>query len=194
MYSMTALVSYEPYVHNCIRLLRVQFNGFAASDRSIGLAHWFQCYAFGVIEEIPFGERFGFLDKGEDTKGLVKALDSGYAYSRFVGLFRWLGPLLALVLGFLGNDSVTYIQKFSESKVAFTKQERLGTVDNGPMYMAKKLIHAQGREKRGLTDKDVPLTAWRTLEPEAIRQASVLAQWSSTSIRILAVCKRYGRR
>ncbi|KAE8393057.1 cytochrome P450 [Aspergillus alliaceus] len=101
----------------------------------------------------------GFLDKGKGIKGLVKALSSGFAYSSFVGLFRWLELLLILVLGFPSNDSVTYIQKFSDSKVTFTKQERLDTVYNGPMYMAKKLVHAQGREKKGLTGRDVSLTA-----------------------------------
>ncbi|KAB8237577.1 cytochrome P450 [Aspergillus alliaceus] len=90
----------------------------------------------------------GFLDKGKGIKGLAKALSSGFAYSSFVRLFR-----------FPSNDSVTYIQKFSDSKVTFTKQERLDTVDNGPMYMAKKLVHAQGGEKEGLTGRDVSLTA-----------------------------------
>ncbi|KAF5855799.1 hypothetical protein ETB97_008422 [Aspergillus alliaceus] len=101
----------------------------------------------------------GFLDKGEGIKGLVKALSSGFAYSSFVRLFRWLELLLILVLGFPSNDSATYIQKFSDSKVTFTKQERLDTVDNSPMYMAKKLVHAQGGEKKGLTGRDVSLTA-----------------------------------
>lgn len=52
LYSMTSLVSYEPYVDNCVDLLNDHFNKFAESSSDIDLAHWLQCYAFDVIGEI----------------------------------------------------------------------------------------------------------------------------------------------
>jgi len=52
LYSMTSLVSYEPYVDNCVDLLNDQFTRFAESGSDTDLAHWLQCYAFDVIGEI----------------------------------------------------------------------------------------------------------------------------------------------
>lgn len=52
MYSMSALVSYEPYVDNCIGLLQRQLAKFASERSIIDVGHWMQCYAFDVIGEI----------------------------------------------------------------------------------------------------------------------------------------------
>lgn len=52
MYSMTALVSYEPYVDDCIRLLQSHLGDFASANSPVNLAHWLQCYAFDVVSLI----------------------------------------------------------------------------------------------------------------------------------------------
>jgi hypothetical protein len=52
LYSMTSLVSYEPYVDHCIELLKSHFEVFASSNSVIDLAHWLQCYAFDVVSVI----------------------------------------------------------------------------------------------------------------------------------------------
>jgi hypothetical protein len=52
LYSMSALVAYEPFVDGCIQLFRLRLNEAAASTSSIDLGHWVQCYAFDVIGEI----------------------------------------------------------------------------------------------------------------------------------------------
>ncbi|KAK8137784.1 hypothetical protein PG984_001164 [Apiospora sp. TS-2023a] len=40
------------------------------------MGHWLQCYAFDVIGLITFSKRFGFLDRGEDVGGVMKAIKS----------------------------------------------------------------------------------------------------------------------
>jgi hypothetical protein len=52
MYSMTALVSYEPYVDHCIRILENRLADFASSNSTINLARWLQNYAFDVVSKI----------------------------------------------------------------------------------------------------------------------------------------------
>lgn len=73
VYAMSSLVSYEPYVNNCIELLSNRFRMSAASGDPIDLSKWFQYYAFDVIGEItvsfsvvpkPGQTRFGSLCPG----------------------------------------------------------------------------------------------------------------------------------
>lgn len=51
-YSMTSLVSYEPFVDNCTSILSQRFSEFAKAGSSVNMTHWLQCYAFDVIGEI----------------------------------------------------------------------------------------------------------------------------------------------
>lgn len=52
LYTMTALKSYEPYVDNCVTVLREHFDRFVVEGTAINLQHWMQAYAFDVIGEI----------------------------------------------------------------------------------------------------------------------------------------------
>lgn len=63
MYSLSSLVSYEPFVERCVDLFINRLNEFAESEtgEDIDLSYWFQCYAFDVIGCITYGERFGMF-------------------------------------------------------------------------------------------------------------------------------------
>lgn len=102
LYSMSALLSYEPFVDNCTTLLTTRFSELASTPTVIDFQHWLQCYAFDVIGEITFANRFGFLDAGVDREGVFRAIDERGTYSTFVGIFpwahRWLYPLLPSTL------------------------------------------------------------------------------------------------
>lgn len=93
---MSSLVTYEPYVDNCLKLMVQRFSELAEGKTFIDMAHWLQCYAFDskkfcfppdlgfltwcywpVIGEITFGDRFGFLDMGSDDTGVFGAIDAG---------------------------------------------------------------------------------------------------------------------
>lgn len=52
VYSMSSLVSYEPYVDECNTLLLERMFEFADSGAVFDMGHWFQCYAFEVIGKI----------------------------------------------------------------------------------------------------------------------------------------------
>lgn len=59
LYSMTSLVHYEAFVDRCADLFCARLMEFAARGETFNLGYWFQCYAFDVIGDITFGERFG---------------------------------------------------------------------------------------------------------------------------------------
>jgi hypothetical protein len=52
VYAMSSLVSYEPYVNNCIDIFTNRLRVFSKSGEAIDLSKWFQYYAFDVIGEI----------------------------------------------------------------------------------------------------------------------------------------------
>lgn len=127
LYSMTSLVNYEPFVDNCADLFIDQLSNFAKNGNVFDLSHWFQCYSFDVIGELTFGERFGFLDSGEDLEGTIEALQRSMAYSTLIGIFNeWHAPLYGLMskLKWSGAAGRNYLMQFVQKKIQQRQIER----------------------------------------------------------------------
>lgn len=56
---MTSLVHYEPLVDKCLEVFSQRMDELSQGNDTFDLAHWLQCYAFDVISQITFGDRFG---------------------------------------------------------------------------------------------------------------------------------------
>jgi hypothetical protein len=56
---MSSLIQYEGFVDQCSDIFSKRLMEHAQRDESLNLGHWFQCYAFDVIGDITFGQRFG---------------------------------------------------------------------------------------------------------------------------------------
>ncbi|KAF3396481.1 Pisatin demethylase [Penicillium rolfsii] len=120
LYAMSSLVHYEPFVDYCADIFVNRLNEFADSKATFNLGHWFQCYAFDVIGNITFGERFGFLDRGDDIDGAMDAVHKVMAYSTLVGIFpEWHPRLFGLLSKFKwsGAGGRAYIVKFVQEKI-----------------------------------------------------------------------------
>ena len=116
MYSMSALVSYEKYVDECASILAGRLREFAESGARIDMSHWLNCYAFDVIGDITYSQRFGFLDKGEDVNGIMRALEVQMPYATLVGIYpRWHPTLFSIMSRFSssGARGRTYLMNFS---------------------------------------------------------------------------------
>lgn len=137
LYSMSSLVHYEPFVDHCADLFVNRLAEFANSKETFNLGHWFQCYAFDVIGNITFGERFGmslsflsvfrslltlagFLDRGDDIDGAIRAVHKVVMYSTMVGIYpEWHPRLFGLLSKFKwsGAGGRAYISKFVQEKI-----------------------------------------------------------------------------
>ncbi|KAF1841205.1 cytochrome P450 CYP5080B3 [Cucurbitaria berberidis CBS 394.84] len=120
LYSMSSLLSYEIYVDECIDVFLDKLGNFARSGTTVDLVHWFQCYAFDVIGEITYSERFGFLDNGDDIAGTMAALDKSMVYSTLVGVFpEWHPTIYAIMEKIPGSGAAgrTYLMNFVQKKV-----------------------------------------------------------------------------
>jgi hypothetical protein len=54
----------------------------------IDLAEWAQFFAFDVVGELAFGERFGYVDQGKDFNGLISAVYTFMTTTASLG-FSW---------------------------------------------------------------------------------------------------------
>ncbi|RVX69138.1 hypothetical protein B0A52_06852 [Exophiala mesophila] len=162
LYSMSSLVSYEKYVDNCIDIFLQRMGSFSQSGELIDLAHWFQCYAFDVMGEITYSERFGFLDHGKDIGGILVALDNSMMYSTLAGIYSWAHPYLYAIMEKIpGSGAVgrNFLMKFVQQKIAERNQSRDSTKgsvaklqdQNAPRDFLTKLSDAHERDPEKVT-------------------------------------------
>jgi cytochrome P450 len=158
LYSMSSLLSYEGYVDQCIDIFLDMLNQSARTGRSIDLVHWFQCYAFDVIGEITYSERFGFLDNGADIEGTMAALDKSMVYSTLVGIFPKLHPTIYAIMEKIpgsGAAGRTYLMKFVQRKIDERRQaKKQGHISNergAPQDFLEKMTRAQEENPEKVT-------------------------------------------
>jgi cytochrome P450 len=163
MYSMSSLVNYEGYVDSCADIFGKRLTEFAAGRQTIDMAHWFQCYAFDVIGDITYSQRFGFLDKGEDIEGLLKALHSVLKYGALVGIYAEWHPWLFKIsnwLGFGGGEGRVMLMKYVNARIKQRKEEKQSghrvektteKDENAPMDFLEKLLTANEHDPDKVT-------------------------------------------
>ena len=85
IYSMSNLVSFEPYVDSTIGffLQRLEEAQGKAGGK-IDLGTWLQWFAFDVMGEITFSKRLGFLDEAKDVDGIMGSIWKMFQYSCWV--------------------------------------------------------------------------------------------------------------
>ncbi|KAF4933384.1 Pisatin demethylase [Colletotrichum fructicola] len=97
-YSMTSLISYEPYVDECGSLFAQRLSEFSKAGATIDIGHWFQCYAFDTIALMTYGKRLGFLDRGEDVAHVIDNLNQSLVYMSLAGIFPFVHTYITPIL------------------------------------------------------------------------------------------------
>jgi cytochrome P450 len=149
-YSMSSLVGYEPLVDHCTALLKTRLHEVSDTGHTINLGHWFQCYAFDVIGEVTFGQRFGFLDTGKELGHVFAAIETRTNYSTYVGVFPTLHYILFPWLPSSGGHG--YVGKYTRDKIAarekIMKSPEAKELHGPPDFVARFLqIRAENPEK-----------------------------------------------
>ncbi|KXT03315.1 hypothetical protein AC578_3990 [Pseudocercospora eumusae] len=130
-YTMSAMVSYEKYVDDCIELLSQRLS---EQKGAVDMAWWLHCFAFDVIGAITFSKRFGFLDAGEDVHGLIKAVHGNALHAIIFGIFHELYASVFHVkacfskIGILNSSGQTFMQDFAGSLLR-ARRQHLESVD-----------------------------------------------------------------
>ncbi|KAF9875111.1 hypothetical protein CkaCkLH20_07377 [Colletotrichum karsti] len=159
VYSMSNMVSYEPYVDECTEILSQRFSEFSAQGTVIDLGHWFQCYAFDVIGKITFSRRFGCLDAGGDPQHVMKELDDSIQLSSALGVYPWLWPPIFKLLQQLGKGKepkgTAFVVKYAAEQVTARQQEEKPA--DGPQDFISKLVQAQKERPETVTSIAIQL-------------------------------------
>lgn len=153
---MSSLVTYEPFVNECISLIKQRFSEIALADQTVDLGHWLQCYAFDVIGEITFASRFGLLDMGEDKAGMFKTIDKRFFYCTFAGLYPSLHSLIFPILpkGSPQNNIGSYTTSHIEAREKMLKDPKNSNRD-GPPDFVTKFLNIQDKDPEKMTKMDI---------------------------------------
>ncbi|KAI1424063.1 cytochrome P450 [Xylaria sp. FL1777] len=133
-FSMSALVQYEPFVNNTMKLFFEQTERLYVNNaEGCDFVRWLQFYAFDVIGEVTYSKRHGFLERNEDVDGIVSYLGNLFLYVAPIGQIPWLDRLflknpIYLKLSEWGIvDATNPIVLFARARMA----ERLGMAGIG---------------------------------------------------------------
>ena len=103
-FSMSALVQYEPFVDEVMKVFLDQTNKlYASQGKTCNFAEWLQYYAFDVIGQITYSKRHGFVDNAEDIDGMVGYLG---------GLFSYVAPVCVHQRAALHELTMVRLDKF----------------------------------------------------------------------------------
>jgi cytochrome P450 len=153
---MSSLVGYESFVDNCTHLFLSRMHEIAGLGLTVDFTHWLQCYAFDVIGEITFGQRFGFLDKGVDKDDVFGAIDSRTSYSTFIGVFPALHNMLFPLLPKSGGHG--YIREYTRNQIHSREkqfQDPESKTRHGPPDFVSKFLKAREADPQKMTRTDI---------------------------------------
>ncbi|KAL4967564.1 cytochrome P450 [Aspergillus stella-maris] len=163
LYSMSSLVHYEEFVDSCADIFSERLREFAERGTKFNLGEWFQFYAFDVIGEITYGQRFGFLDRGHDIDGTIGALQNLMAYSSLIGIYhewhpRLFGPLSQF--SWSGAGGRAYLMRYVQDKIAqhSAQEKSKSDVEHGALKtqtFLEKMILARDKDPEKVTDYHV---------------------------------------
>ncbi|KAJ9481789.1 hypothetical protein VN97_g11670 [Penicillium thymicola] len=155
---VTSLLAYEPFVDNCIDIFKQRLAEFATRGQLIDMSHWLQCYAFDVIGQITFGDRFRLLDAGKDVGNMIELLDGSFTICSYLGLYAWLYPMFMKVGKYLDIEQ-SFSTIFSRRRIQRAKITMKNHHADLPTYMTMKVVLAQAQNPGKLSDHDILATA-----------------------------------
>ena len=136
-YSTHNLLDSEAAIDSCINLFLSRMDAFASKHESVDLGTWLQYYAFDVIGEVTFAQKFGFLEQGNDVDGMIKALEGMLAYAALCGqvpeYHKYLlgNPLFSLLMPAMEtwNQVIVFTLKAINSRASISQGGELINAD-----------------------------------------------------------------
>ncbi|KAJ5471015.1 Cytochrome P450, partial [Penicillium desertorum] len=185
IYSMSNLVSFEPYVDSTISFFLQRLEDAQGKPGGrIDLGTWLQWFAFDVMGEITFSKRLGFLDEAKDVDGIMGSIWKMFQYSCWVGQMPWLDKI------WVKNQFVSRLLPAKNSPVVMfalaRAQERIAEKQGSDSPDAASSYNSKDFMSRFLAarakDPSIPewfVTAWTT--------SNVLAGSDTTAIMLRAI-------
>ncbi|RAK98993.1 cytochrome P450 [Aspergillus ibericus CBS 121593] len=163
MYSMSNVVSFEPYVDSTIKYLFERLDEeFVHPGRICNFETWLQYFAFDVIGELTFSKRLGFLQHGGDVDGIIHAIDHYFNSAAIVSQIPWVDWLWAKnpIVQRFRKHSVNPIVAFALARAAERQNEKKEA--DGNARTGDFLSQFLGAIEKDPSIPPWALTAWTT--------------------------------
>lgn len=92
-FALSHVIKSEPYVSDCILLLKKRLSQLAKSHEHFNPDEWFNYMAFDILGEVLFSQKFGFLEAGKDLGGSIANSQDLALYVSLAGYFQRLHRL-----------------------------------------------------------------------------------------------------
>lgn len=180
IYSMSNLVSFEPYVDSTMSVFFKELDTrFAGTGEVCDLGVWLQRFAFDVIGEITFSRRLGFLEDAEDVDGIMHSIWHHFEKAAPVGQVPWVDKLWNKnrVLAWIWPPKTSPIVRFATERASERNTKSLGDdCDLNNRDFLSRFIEAKSKDDKV---PDWALTAWTT--------SNVLAGSDTTAILLRTI-------
>ncbi|KAF2004773.1 cytochrome P450 [Amniculicola lignicola CBS 123094] len=169
-YSMSTLVSFEPYVDATMRVFCDQLQTRFAETKAVAdFGMWLQMFAFDVIGQLTFSKRLGFLERGEDVDNVMARLWGMFRQTSLASQMPWIDPL------WTNNPLKRWMRSKGTSPGAAFAMERIAE--------RRALMAQSGKDDWGVKERDF---LSRFLEIEAKENGGVppyaVSVWASSNI------------
>ncbi|KAL8827910.1 MAG: hypothetical protein Q9191_002899 [Dirinaria sp. TL-2023a] len=180
IYSMTNLVSFEPYVDSTMSVFCKELDSrFANTGDVCDLGVWLQRFAFDVIGEITFSRRLGFLEGAQDVDGIMHSIWHHFEKAAPVGQVSWLDKFWNKnrALAWLWPPPTSPIVRFAIERADERKNKSpTEDIELNTRDFLSRFIEAKSKDDKV---PDWALTAWTT--------SNVLAGSDTTAILLRTI-------
>lgn len=104
---------------------------------------------------MQLSKRLGFLDEGEDVKGIMEALEVGGFIGSVTGLFPFLNPIIMFCITKFApkGKGPGFIDEYTDKLLESRRYEKIET--DGPSDFIGKFMAIQHENPAKMTDKDI---------------------------------------
>ncbi|CAK7217942.1 hypothetical protein SCUCBS95973_003319 [Sporothrix curviconia] len=191
IYSMTNLVSFEPYVDTTIRVFLERMETQQAAQKTVDLGAWLQFFAFDVMGEITFSRRFGFLETASDVDGIIGDIYRFFSYGSAVGQMPLLdrlwakNPLVNWILPSKNSSVVAFAVARANEREAVNKKLAAAEagVDGEDGEDGEDGKYADDREEGTYNSRDFMSRFLETRQKDPSLPAWFLTAWTTSNVQ-----------
>lgn len=162
-YSMPNLLQSEAAIDSCIELFMSRLSELTSSGDSIDMGAWLQYYAFDVVGEVTFASKLGFLEKGTDIDGMMKAIEGMLTYAALCGqvpeYHKYLlgNPLFSLLMPAMEtwNQVLVFTLKAINSRASIKRDGELLAADTEGRDMLSRWAYVKSSHPDKMTTRDI---------------------------------------
>jgi cytochrome P450 len=162
-YSLPNLLQSEAAIDSCIQLFISRLEELTANGPAIDLGAWLQYFAFDVVGEVTFASKLGFLERGTDVDGMMKAIEGMLTYAALCGqvpeYHKYLlgNPVFSAILPAMEtwNQVLVFTLKAIDSRASLKRDGELINADVEGRDMLSRWAYVKSSDPLKMTTRDV---------------------------------------